>query len=148
MVASKLWIIQNFGKLYQIWCLKSIFIKLLWKACFSLSLSLKVFPAFPWRNDLVCWQVSDSTICCLILLQFIVQTLKNFQTSLPGFWMFFLLSQQWCTCFEWQWYLLHWWVWQDEWQHQSSSSWGHGKYFHNGNQLYFMWSNRKHSKPR
>ena len=55
----------------------------------------------------------------------------------------FFLSQQWCTCFEWQWYLLHWWVWQDEWQHQSSSSWGHGKYFHNGNQWNFYVKQQK-----
>lgn len=44
--------------------------------CFSLSPSLKIFPAFLQRNALVCWQVSDSTICRPYLLQFYVQTLK------------------------------------------------------------------------
>ena len=136
-----------------LWVLKFSCISL--KKCLGLLASLWFYHLLPryYYNIIIIYNIIMYIIIIYVcVLYYIIIMLYSDLEKFPDIFTWFLnvffLSQQWCTCFEWQWYLLHWWVWQDEWQHQSSSSWGHGKYFHNGKQLYFnMWNNRKYSQP-
>lgn len=97
-----------------------------------------------WKGQIPCWdqhpsmwwpwyqQVPTAAVCIQPGPQRPVHIWKGLQCSWPHSlrderpWDKAASPTDRRSCLEWQWHMLHWWVWQNEWKYKVCTAWSHG----------------------